>query len=59
MAKPKMIKLSGEGVCAVCHKEKQDCIKVLGGKSLVCAHCLGIYNEVRTIVLEANPERMG
>ncbi len=37
--------------CEVCRKTRDDCLKT--GKYLICSKCVGIYNEVRTIVLEA------
>jgi len=37
--------------CEACRENDRDCVRV--GKYLVCIQCLGVYNEVRTMVLES------
>ncbi len=40
-----------KATCASCCEKDKDCYKI--GKYLVCTRCQGIYNDVRTIVIDS------
>ena len=43
--------MSIKATCEACCKDGQDCYKI--GKHFVCTRCQGIYNDVRTFVIDS------